>query len=369
METIIEAGYRHDTLSLLKDTISQNPTQAPYEMGPQTHDNQSDNGYSNNKSKGGGNVMKKDTVLQTLNLTKVFGSVRVVDSLNLNVTRGQVYGFLGPNGSGKTTTIGMILGLLHPTSGMVRLFGEVVTPLHTKSLRRVGGLVGAPSLLPYLSARQNLQLLSRLDPDTQPVRIEEVLELVGLNREAGRRAGQFSTGMKQRLGIAMSLLHKPELLILDEPTNGMDPAGMYEVRNLLTNLSKQGVTVFISSHLLHEIEQICDRVAVLKQGRKVAEGEVSDLLGENRIVKVRVPSPDQAVRLLRHLPECREVRSNGISVTVSGLSSENVVAHLVSNGIVPIEVKTGQLDLENIYLQLINGESMEVNHVLEPVMD
>jgi ABC-type multidrug transport system ATPase subunit len=304
--------------------------------------------------------MKNDFVLETRELKKVFGTVQAVDGISLRVVRGQVYGFLGPNGSGKTTTIGMILGLLHPTSGTVSLFGELVTPFHTKPLRRVGALVGLPALLPYMSARQNLQLMNRLNPDNPSRRIEEVLELVGLQRDARRHTGQFSTGMKQRLGIAMSLLHEPELLILDEPTNGMDPAGMYEIRYLLSRLSNQGVTVFISSHLLHEIEQICDRVAVLKQGRMVAEGDVADLLGDNKTVKLRVSSPSLAVQLLRQLSGCGDICSNGAYVTVSGLPSERIVAHLVSNGVIPTEVKTGQQDLENIYLKLTNGESVEV---------
>lgn len=313
--------------------------------------------------------MRDDTVLQIHELRKVFGKVRAVDNVSLRVTRGQVYGFLGPNGSGKTTTIGMILGLLHPTSGTVRLFGELVTPLHSRPLRRVGALMGAPTLLPYLSARQNLELLSRLSSGIPSGRIEEVLELVGLEGDARRRTGQYSTGMKQRLGIAMCLLHRPELLILDEPTNGMDPAGMYEIRTLLSQLSGKGVTVFISSHLLHEIEQICDRVAVLKQGRMVAEGDVGDLLGKRKTVQLRVSSPEQAVRLLQQLAGCHGIHSNGAYVTASGLPSERIVAHLVSNKIIPAEVKTGRLDLEHIYLQLTNGESMEADHVLEPIVD
>jgi ABC-2 type transport system ATP-binding protein len=313
--------------------------------------------------------MKNDTVLQTHELKKVFGSFRAVDGASITVRRGQVYGFLGPNGSGKTTTIAMILGLLHPTSGTVTLFGELVTPYNTQPLKRVGALIGAPALLPYLSARQNLELLGKLSPKTNNGRIDQVLQLVGLNQAAKRRAGQFSTGMKQRLGIAMSLLHQPELLILDEPTNGMDPAGMYEIRNLLSELANQGVTVFISSHLLHEIEQICDRVAVLKQGKVVAEGDVHSLLGGAQTVKLRVPKPNQSAQLLQRLPGCCEIHSNGAYVTVSGLPSEQIVAHLVANGIVPSEVKSGQIDLEHIYLQLTNGEAQEVNHVLEPVMD
>lgn len=311
--------------------------------------------------------MKYESVLETHNLKKKFGAVWAVDGVSIRVRRGQVYGFLGPNGSGKTTTIGMILGLLYPTSGTVSLFGELVTPYHNRPLRRVGALISEPALLPYLSARQNLELLRRLSPDIRMTRNDEVLELVGLSGDANRRAGQFSTGMKQRLAIAMSLLHEPELLILDEPTNGMDPAGMYEIRNLLTELSDQGVTVFVSSHLLHEIEQICDRVAVLKQGRIVAEGQVADLLGENKTVKLKVPSPQRTVQLLQQLSDCLDIRSNGAYVSVSGLSSEHIVAYLVSNGVIPSEVKTGRLDLEHIYLQLTNGELKEAANVLGDV--
>jgi len=313
--------------------------------------------------------MRDDIVLQTTDLKKYFGSVRAVDGVSLEVRRGQVYGFLGPNGSGKTTTIGMILGLVRPTSGTVSLFGELITPYNNRPLHRVGALVGAPSLMPYLSARQNLELLTKLSQETRSNRIEEVLELVGLDGNAKQRTSQFSTGMKQRLGIAMSLVNEPELLILDEPTNGMDPSGMYEIRTLLSELAYHGVTVFISSHLLHEIEQVCDRVAVLKKGKMVAEGKVANLLGENQIVKLRVASPNQAVHMLRQLPGCSDIHSNGAYVTVSGLPSEDILAHLVANGIIPSEVKMGRLDLEHIYLELTNGESTEVDHVLGHIMD
>ena len=304
--------------------------------------------------------MQNDIVLQTDGLKKNFAKVRAVDRVSLSVSRGQVYGFLGPNGSGKTTTIGMILGLLHPTAGSVTLFGEKVTPANTKPLRRVGALVGAPSLVPYLSARQNLKLLARLSPGLSTGRIDEILDTVGLGEAANRRAGQFSTGMKQRLGLAMSLMHYPELLILDEPTNGMDPAGMREIRNLLSELADQGVTIFISSHLLYEVEQICDRVGVLKDGKVVAEGDVKDLLGGKAVVKVRVPSTMEAVRLLQKLPGCREIHPNGAFVTVSGVSSQAVVSHLTSNGVIPSEVSTGQTDLESIFLELTEEHVMEV---------
>jgi ABC-2 type transport system ATP-binding protein len=304
--------------------------------------------------------VQNDLILQTNRLKKYFGKVRAVDGVSLCVSRGQVYGFLGPNGSGKTTTIGMILGLLHPTAGCVKLFGEPVTTSNNRPLRRVGALVGAPALLPYLTARDNLKLLARLNPDSLNGRLDEILDIVGIADAADRRAGQFSTGMKQRLGLGMALLHKPELLILDEPTNGMDPAGMHHIRILLSELADQGTTVFISSHLLHEIELICDRVTVLKEGKVIVEGAVNDLLTDKAVVKVRVDSPAEAVCLLKKLPGCGEVQPNGAYVTVRGISSQAVVSHLASNGLVPSEVSTGQTDLESIYLELTNQKTGEV---------
>ncbi|MCJ7534574.1 MAG: ABC transporter ATP-binding protein [Anaerolineales bacterium] len=304
--------------------------------------------------------MNKETVLQVNDLKKHFGQVRAVDGVNLSVMRGQIFGFLGPNGSGKTTTIGMILGLIHPTQGRVNLFGRPVSPSQTEPLRKVGALVGAPSLVPYLSARQNLELIARLCPDMPAGRIGEILEIVDLTSAADRKAGKFSTGMKQRLGLGMAILHKPELLILDEPTNGMDPAGMHEVRNLLARLSEEGVTVFLSSHLLYEAEQICDQVAVIKQGRVIAEGMVKDFIGQKALVRVRVPSTNQAVRILQAMPDSRDIRANGSYVTVSGVASQAVVAHLASNGVVPSEVTNGHQDLESIFLELTESKSKEM---------
>lgn len=304
--------------------------------------------------------MQGAIVLQTHELKKTFGKVRAVDGVSLTVSQGQVYGFLGPNGSGKTTTIGLILGLLHPSAGSVTLFGERVTPCHTQPLRRVGALVGAPSLVPYLSARCNLELLARLSPELPADRVDEILEMIGLSHAADRQTRNFSTGMKQRLGIGMSLLHKPELLILDEPTNGMDPAGMREIRNLLSQLAEQGVTIFLSSHLLHEVEQICNRVGILKSGKIVAEGDVKDLLGDRAMVRVRVSSPREAVQLLQSLPGCHEIKPNGSIVTVSGVTSQAVVSHLVLGGVVPSEVTTGSSDLESIFLELTEDSVKEV---------
>jgi ABC-type multidrug transport system ATPase subunit len=293
-----------------------------------------------------------NTILQTFELKKYFGSVHAVDGVNLSVQHGEVFGFLGPNGAGKTTTIGMVLGLLHPTAGEIHLFEQPLKPEHNSSLRRVGSLVGAPSLVPYLSARDNLSLLARLHPTTPPRRIPEVLEQVGLSEAANRKAGRFSSGMKQRLGLAMALLNDPELLILDEPTNGMDPAGMREIRIMLRSLAEKGVTVFLSSHLLHEVEQVCDRVAVLNKGKIVAQGAVNELLGQKSVVRVRVNSPSEAAAALASLPGALDIHSNGADVSVSGVSSQEVVAYLVAHSIIPSEVSSGQNDLESLFLEL-----------------
>lgn len=294
-----------------------------------------------------------DIVLQTTNLRKYFRGVKAVEAVSLQVRRGKVFGFLGPNGSGKTTTIGMILSLLRPSAGSVTLFGEPVTPGGNFPLRRVGSLVGSPALVPYLTARENLLLLGRLHPHVSHQRVDEVLETVGLTSAAKRNAGKFSSGMKQRLGLGMALLHHPELLILDEPTNGMDPAGMHETRNLLRKLADRGTTIFLSSHLLHEVEQICDDVAILRKGSIVTQGDMATLLGKGTVtVKARVPSPQDAAILLRAQPGVTEAVANGSYVFVKGVPSEAVIVCLVSHGMVPSEVTTGRPDLEELFLEL-----------------
>lgn len=291
-------------------------------------------------------------IVQTRGLTKHFGPVRAVDGVDLRVHSGEVYGFLGPNGSGKTTTIGMLLGLIHPTAGQVGLFGEKVSPKHTRPLRRVGALVGAPGLVPYLSGCDNLQLLARLHPEVQNGRARAVLAQTGLSEAAKRKVKGYSTGMKQRLGLAAALLHQPELLILDEPTNGLDPAGMREMRNLICALSSQGITIFLSSHLLYEVEQICDRVAVLNNGKVVAQGPVGELLSKEPVLQVRVASPQATVEALRPLPEVSYLSANGAYVEVRGLKAEAVITRLVTCGLVPKEVREERPDLESLFLQL-----------------
>ena len=292
-------------------------------------------------------------VLQTQNLTKHYGDVVAVREATIQVREGEVFGFLGPNGAGKTTTIGMVLGLIHPTAGQIEVFGEPVSANYNRPLQGVGSLVSRPSLLPYLSGRDNLRLLARLSDKVDDARVGEVLELVGMSEASGRKVKACSTGMKQRLGLAAALLNRPALIILDEPTNGLDPAGMRDVRQLISSLAESGTTIFLSSHLLHEVEQVCDRIAVINKGQIVTEGSVDELLGQQDfVVKVRVSSPEKARQSLQALPGITHIESNGAYLEVKGLPSERIIAHLAGEDILPSEVTVQQSDLENFYLSL-----------------
>jgi ABC-2 type transport system ATP-binding protein len=210
-------------------------------------------------------------------LVKRYKEVLAVDHIDLNVHTGDVYGFLGPNGAGKTTTLRMALGLIMPTAGTVQLFGRDPIREGARALEGVAGFVEAPRFYPYLSARKNLELLAALDGDGARERIGEVLELVELSPRAKHHVGGYSHGMRQRLGIAAALLRRPRLLILDEPATGLDPAGMRDMRALIRRLAEEGITVLLSSHQLPEVQELCDRVAIIDSGRVVYEGALADL--------------------------------------------------------------------------------------------
>jgi ABC-2 type transport system ATP-binding protein len=210
-------------------------------------------------------------------LVKRYKEVLAVDHIDLNVDAGDVYGFLGPNGAGKTTTLRMALGLIMPTAGSVELFGRDPLRVGARALEGVAGFVEAPRFYPYLTARKNLELLAALDGDGARGRIDEVLETVELTPRGGHRVGGFSHGMRQRLGIAAALLRRPQLLILDEPATGLDPAGMRDMRLLIQRLASEGITILLSSHQLPEVQELCDRVAIVDSGRVVYEGALADL--------------------------------------------------------------------------------------------
>lgn len=295
----------------------------------------------------------ENIVLQTNNLSKTFGKHKAVDSVNISAYQGEVFGFLGPNGAGKTTTLGMVLGLIHPTDGDVTVLGERVTPNRTGVLKQVGALLGAPAFVPYLSAWTNLELVARLSPGVDKQRIADVLKLVGLSDYARRKVGMFSTGMKQRVGLAMALVHRPRFVILDEPTNGLDPAGMREIRGLLRGLADNGTTVLLSSHLLNEVQQVCDRIAVLNKGKVVAQGLVSDLLREQKpAVRLKLAPDCDPTTALRGLDRVESIERDGQWVIIQGIETQPVLNHLLAQGIIPLEITNHKNDLEALFMDV-----------------
>lgn len=227
-----------------------------------------------------GNSTVSKVILSVKNLSKSFGKRKAVDNLSFDIRAGEIFGFLGPNGAGKSTAIRAMLSLIKPDSGDIEIFGKSIRKYRNSALQEVGALVELPDFYEYLSAYKNLSLLATMDKVSKE-RIFEVLEIVGLADRAKDKVRAFSQGMKQRLGIAQALLSKPKLLILDEPTNGLDPRGMKEVRDLIRKLAEEGITILLSSHLLHEIEQICTTMAIINLGKLIKIGSVHDLLNES----------------------------------------------------------------------------------------
>ncbi|HEX6680083.1 MAG TPA: ABC transporter ATP-binding protein [Gaiellaceae bacterium] len=246
-------------------------------------------------------------------LVKVYGDLVAVDHVDLTVEKGDVFGYLGPNGAGKTTSLRMLLGLIRPTEGSIQLFGRDPHVVGAKALDGVAGFVEGPTFYPYLTARRNLRLLAAYDDGdlrSKRSRIEELLELVELRDRGDDKVGGYSHGMRQRLGIAAALLRDPKLLLLDEPTTGLDPAGMRDMRDLVRRLASEGLTVLLSSHLLGEVEELCNRVAIIRKGRIVYEGQLQDLLATASTgYRLRSPEPDRARALLLNQPGIREVVS------------------------------------------------------------
>jgi ABC-2 type transport system ATP-binding protein len=263
-----------------------------------------------------------EVAVRTVGLTKIFGAQVAADSVDLEIRTGEVLGFLGPNGAGKTTTINMILGLLQPTSGHVKLFGEKADWTQSEMRRRLGALLDGVELYPYLSAKKNLQVFGRAFGGIPPRRADEVLSTVGLSSRADDKVSGFSQGMKRRLGLALSLLPDPDILILDEPANGLDPEGIKDLRDLLKGFARAGKGVFLSSHLLHEVEVICDRVVILRKGRVIAEGKVAELITETPMIELAVDRPQQAEKILLAKPEVSSVSRTGNRLVVQYDSSK-----------------------------------------------
>jgi ABC-2 type transport system ATP-binding protein len=308
-------------------------------------------------------VAVSDTALSMHRLAKSYGSRAAVRGIDLEVGRGEVFGFLGPNGAGKTTTIRMALGLIRPTSGTVEVLGQDVQGHGGKVLPRVGALVEAPALYGYLSGRDNLKAFAGVLGGVPRTWLDEVVELVGLTDRQKDKVSSYSLGMKQRLGVAAALLNDPRLLILDEPANGLDPAGIVEMRDLLRQLAASGKTVFISSHVLAEVQQICDRVAIIHLGQLVRVAPVADLLAGQGEFLVTVEDPKAALAEIQRQDWGRSARlEDGMLVTGSPSGrGRDLMQFLAASGHWPDRVRERQQNLEEIFLSLTGNHNGAVN--------
>lgn len=291
--------------------------------------------------------------IETMGLSKHFGQHRAVDTLDLAIHQGSVFGFLGPNGAGKTTTIRMLLGLIRPTSGGGRIMGHDIMSERAAILPHIGAIVESPAFYPYLSGRDNLRALGRTVGNEDMHRIAGVLDQVGLADRARDRVRTYSLGMKQRLAIAAALLNNPQIIFLDEPTNGLDPAGTVEIRELIRQLGASGHTIFISSHLLHEVEQICTEVAIINHGKMVTQGRVTGLLKQDAtlLVEAEPLSIVQDVSLQFGVSP-QVVGPRAVTVALSPDRTPELMTALVSAGARVYQITPQHSSLEQLFLDL-----------------
>jgi len=302
--------------------------------------------------------MEKNIILQTFRLTKKFKKIAAVNNLNLSVRQGDIFGFLGPNGAGKSTTIRMMLGLIKPTAGEVKIFDSALKKNRDVTLKKTGALVEKPGFYEYLTARRNLDIFSALINNFDSSDVDRVLKIVALSDRAESKVKTFSQGMKQRLGIAQAMLGKPELIILDEPTSGLDPQGMKEIRGLISQLSQQGLTVFLSSHLLHEVEQICNKMAIINKGKLIVQGDVDQLLKSgNDLIILKVNRAQEAAALLKTKDWVKsiELTSKDLRVTIEMEHIPDMNKLLVSSGFKVFEIRPRRT-LEDYFLSIVGRE-------------
>ncbi len=291
-------------------------------------------------------------ILEIKGLTKNYGKLKAVSNLNLNVKQGQVYGILGPNGSGKTTTLGMILDVVAPTSGVYNWFGGI-SPIEAR--KQIGAILETPCFYPYLTAVQNLRITAHIK-ESSPNRIDEVLEQVGLSERKHDKFKTYSLGMKQRLSIAAALIANPPVLILDEPTNGLDPQGIAEIRTLIRDIAADGKTILLASHLLDEVQKVCSHFCVLRKGVKLHEGAVNDILGETNEIEISATNLQELTDCMNALDAFDSVtRENGqlVLTTREGITSEQINKHCFEKGITLKKLVTRTKSLEQEFLKIL----------------
>ena len=301
-----------------------------------------------------------NTAIETKKITKRYRDVLAVSDLSLRVNSGEIYAFLGLNGAGKTTTIRMLLGMIKPTSGKAQVLGTKINVHGKKPWSSVGYLVETPNAYPELTVRENLEAIWKLRPGTEPKAVSNIIEQLGLATYADRRAGMLSHGNAQRLGLAKALMHKPKLLILDEPANGLDPAGIVEIRNLLTNLAKeQGVTIFLSSHILGEVSRLAHRIGIIHNGELIQELSKEELQqNRNRQLLIRTRDCKTTQLFLNNEGFSTGINSNDILVIKDKTAIENpdeIVIRLVNAGYAPTMLKVKEEDLEDYFMRLVGN--------------
>ena len=291
-------------------------------------------------------------------LTKIIGQRLIVDNVSFQLRHGEVFGFLGPNGAGKTTTIRMLVGLIRPTFGRVTVCGHDLRRDFEAAMRCIGCIVENPDLYRFMTGRENLEHFARM-LGVARTEIERVAELVALEHRLDQRVGTYSLGMRQRLGIAQALLGDPQLLILDEPANGLDPAGIREIRTLLRRLAaERGMSVFVSSHLLGEVELMCDRVAIIHKGKILKEGDVRELISSRREMELRVDDVDKASLVLAEKNVVHTVDDGVIDIAIDEADAPPLVAELVRNGVAIFHAQRKVHTLEELFLETTGGETV-----------
>ncbi|MEK4520193.1 ABC transporter ATP-binding protein [Psychrobacillus sp. FSL W7-1457] len=298
--------------------------------------------------------MEQKTIVRLQNLSKVIGTKKIIDDLTLDLYSGQITGFLGPNGAGKTTTIRMMTGLMKPTSGEVFIEGKPLSEDFEESMSKVGVIVENPEMYKYMSGYKNLVHFARMNKNITKERIEEVIAQVGLQKRIHEKVSTYSLGMRQRLGLAQAILHKPKFLILDEPTNGLDPAGIREFRTYLKKIAvEDGVAIFVSSHLLAEIELMCDRIAVIQNGKLLSIQEVNEQ--QKSYYYIEASEKEKVVDFFKHKEITMETQGSGFVIPLNKEEVPALVAEMIANGLQIYSVTPNRKTLEDQFLEITGG--------------